>query len=68
MNNSVTKVTCTNCKESFQGYLEELFDASKEYSATCPHCKKKTFFMGVGAFIFNGIPDGAVQIIDIENP
>lgn len=63
MKNSVTAVTCTHCKERFQSYLERCFNASKEYSATCPQCKEQTFFMCGGAFFIDGIPDSAVKCI-----
>ncbi|MGE6811570.1 MULTISPECIES: hypothetical protein [Pseudoalteromonas] len=62
MTHTVTKVTCSDCNQKFDGVLHDLFDVSQSYSAECPDCKSMTFFYGVSDFIDVEIPSGAVEI------
>ncbi|MGI2197664.1 hypothetical protein [Shewanella baltica] len=62
MTNSVTEVTCRKCSHIFTGVLNDLFNVSKEYAATCPSCKSETFFNPGAAFIDIDIPKDAVTI------
>lgn len=63
---SVTEVTCTNCENRFCGFLNDLFNVSKQYAATCPECEKQTFFAGKVAIIDIAVPKDAVQIMYVE--
>lgn len=63
---SVTEITCTNCENRFYGFLNDLFNVSERYAATCPECEKQTFFSGKGAFIDIEVPQDAVQIMYVK--
>lgn len=62
MSHSVTEITCGKCNERFSGVLNDLFNVSKEYAATCPKYGNENFFAGGGAFVDTKIPENAVQI------
>ncbi|MBH0041429.1 hypothetical protein [Pseudoalteromonas sp. SWXJZ10B] len=62
MTHTVTKITCSDCKQEFTGVLHNLFNVSENYAAECPECKGMTFFYGVADFVNVDIPVGAVEI------
>lgn len=67
MSHSVTEITCDKCTTKFSGVLNDLFDVSKEYAATCPNCEKQVFFIGGAAFIDEGIPKDAIKVMYVKN-
>ena len=67
MSHSAIEITCDKCTAKFSGILNDLFNISKEYAATCPSCEKQVFFMGGAAFIDEEIPKDAVKIMYVKN-
>lgn len=67
MTHSVMKITCNKCSAKFNGVLNDLFNISKEYAATCPKCEQQTFFMGGAAIIDADIPKDAVKTMYVKN-
>lgn len=67
MTHSVTEIICNKCNTKFNGVLNDLFNISKEYAATCPNCEKETFFIGGAAIIDADIPKDAVKIMYVKN-
>jgi hypothetical protein len=62
MTKSVAEIACRECTQTFTGVLNDLFDVSKEYAATCPSCKCEIFFNPGAAFIDVDIPQDAVIV------
>ena len=67
MTHSVTEITCDKCNTKFSGVLNDIFNISKEYAATCPNCSKQTSFIGGAAIIDSDIPKDAVKIMYVKN-
>jgi len=62
MTNYQINISCTHCSSQFLGALENPFESNKTYAATCPKCKKETFFPGKGAFLERGRPADVVAV------
>lgn len=59
---SATIIDCPNCKVTFNGVLNDLFQVDKSYYADCPACNKHTYFYGITTVINTNIPDNAVHV------